>query len=158
MSTGVDRSRTRPRSTLTTIAWRALIAVVVFDAASAVGGGLAMLLTDGFGMPRSMLQGSPFDSFRWPALILLVVVGGTHLLAALLLRRSRGQALLWSAFAGFVLMIWILVEIVVIRGFGALQAIYFGAGLAEVALVLALLGIVSWLPPVQLSPRAGSSR
>lgn len=147
-----DRWNTvRPRpSALTTVAWRALVAVVAFDALSAVGGAVGMMLTNGLGMPLTMLQASPFTSFLVPAIVLLIVVGGTHVLALVLLLRGRRSSLLWSAFAGFGMVIWILVEIVIIRAFNALHALYFVAGVAELALVLALLGIVSWLPRIEL--------
>ncbi len=56
-----------------------------------------------------------------------------------------------------VLIIWILVETVVIQGFSWLQGIYFTTGVAELALVLAALGIVSWLPRVDLGTKAPRS-
>jgi hypothetical protein len=34
-----------------------------------------MLITDGLGMPDSLLKGSPFSSFAAPALILFVIIG-----------------------------------------------------------------------------------
>ena len=131
---------------LTKVAWRALLVVTLFDALSAIGGGVAMLLTDGLGMPKRFLDDSPFGSFVIPAIILITVLGGTQALAALLLIARRPSALLWSAIAGLGMIIWILVETVFVRGFGLLQGLYFGTGVHEVALVLALLGIVSWLP------------
>ena len=111
-------------------------------------------------MPRCRERGQqkrPFTSFFLPALILLVVIGGTHVLAAVLLLRRRGSSLRWTAVAGFAMIIWILVETVVIYGFSWLQGIYFTTGVAEVALVLALLGIVPWLPRVDLGTKAPAS-
>ena len=104
-----------PANSLTRIAWKALIIVVIFNAASAVGGSIAMLFTDGLGMPTSFLTNSPFTSFFLPALILLVVIGGTQALAAGLLLGYRESSLLWTAFAGFAMIIWILTETVIIR-------------------------------------------
>ena len=135
---------------LTRIAWRTLLVVVIFNAISAVGGAVAMLFTDGLGMPQSMLDGSPFTSYSLPALILLIAIGGTQTLAAVLLLRRRKSCLVWTAFAGFALIIWILAETAIIHGFGWLQGIYFVTGVAELALVLALLGIVTWLPRIDL--------
>ncbi len=130
----------------TVIARDTLIALLGFSAVSAVGGSVAMLATDGMGMPRAMLRGSPFDSFVGPAVILFIVVGGTQLAAVIHLVARRRSALLWSAVAGFGLTIWIIVETVMIGGFSVLQAIYVAAGLLEIALVLALLGIVHRIP------------
>lgn len=136
---------------LTRIAVRTLIVVVIFNAVSAVGGSIAMFFTNGLGMPTSFLANSPFTSFFLPALILLVVVGGTATLAAGLLLGYRESSLLWTAFAGFVMIIWILTETVMIQGFSWLQALYFTTGMVELALVLALLGIVPWLPRIELA-------
>ena len=144
------------RNILTRIAMRALIVVVIFNAVSAVGGSIAMLFTNGLGMPTSFLANSPFTSFFLPALILLVVIGGTQALAAGLLLGYRESSLLWTAFAGFAMIIWILAETVIIQGFSWLQALYFTTGMVELALVLALLGVVSWLPRVELG--AGRKR
>ena len=102
------------RNIRTRIAMRALIVVVLFNAVSAVGGSIAMLFTNGLGMPTSFLENSPFTSFFLPALILLVVVG-TQALAAGLLLGYRESSLLWTAFAGFAMIIWILTETVIIR-------------------------------------------
>ncbi|MDQ4490642.1 hypothetical protein RBS60_10560 [Sinomonas sp. ASV486] len=135
--------------------------MAVFNALSAVAGGVGMLLTDGLGMPRSFLDNSPFNSFLVPALILLIVIGGTQTLATVLLIGRRASALLWTAVAGFAMLIWILTETVMIQGFSWLQALYFATGGVELILVLALLGIVSWLPrAADWAPavRAGNGR
>lgn len=143
---------------LTRIAWTALLIVVWFNALSAVAGGVAMQFTDGLGMPKSFLDNSPFASFLVPGLILLVVVGGTQAVAAVLLLGRRRSSLLWAAVAGFAMMIWIFTETVMIQGFGWLQLLYFATGALEVALVLALLGIVAWLPRIQLRPEGTRGR
>ncbi|MBG6056397.1 hypothetical protein IWX81_002834 [Salinibacterium sp. CAN_S4] len=125
--------------------------MLIFSAVSAIGGAIAMLITDGLGMPDSLLTGSPFSSFVFPALILFVIIGGTHTLAAFLLVRQRPTSLLWSAVAGFAMIIWIMVETVIVRGFSLLQGLYFFAGAAELGLVLALLGIVTWVTPAHFA-------
>uniref|UniRef100_UPI00286BFF0F hypothetical protein n=1 Tax=Salinibacterium sp. TaxID=1915057 RepID=UPI00286BFF0F len=134
---------------LTTITARSLAGVLIFSAVSAVGGAVALLFTGGLGMPVSLLEGSPFPSFAGPALILAVIIGGTHTLAAILVLRHRVSSLLWSAVAGFSMVIWIMVETVIIHGFSWLQGLYFTAGIAELALVFGLLGIVSWMTPIK---------
>ena len=123
-----------------------LVVVTVFNALSALAGGVAVAAADGFGMPYSMLTNGPFTSFLWPGIILLVVVGGTQVIAAALLLARRESALLWSAVAGFGMLIWILVETGIIAGLSWLQALYFATGALQLILVLALLGVVAWLP------------
>ncbi|MGK9147791.1 pyridoxamine 5'-phosphate oxidase family protein [Plantibacter flavus] len=147
----------------TTIAW-GLVVVTVFNVLSAVVGGVAMLLTNGLGMPTSFLAGGPFTGFLVPALILVLVVGGTQTAAAVLLLARREAALVWTAVAGFGLVIWIVVETAMIRGFSWLQLVYFTTGVLQVILVVALLGAVAWLPRRPLSdafrpndPRLGAS-
>ena len=148
MSAAVMRSAT----------YRALIGLSVFSGLSAVGGGIGMVVADGLSMPRSFLADSPFSTYLIPGLILCVVVGGPQILAAVLLIAKRESALLWSAVAGFAMLIWILIEIGVIHEFGWAQTIYVVAGLLQLVLVFALLGIVSWLPrESQRNPRNRST-
>ncbi|MEA5455170.1 hypothetical protein SPF06_10600 [Sinomonas sp. JGH33] len=135
---------------LTRLEWRLAIAVAGFNALSAIGGGAGALLTDGLGAPRSILDSTPFRSFVLPALILLVVVGGTQTVAAVQLVRRAPSSLLWSAVAGFGMIIWITTEVMMILGFSWLQVLYFAAGVLQLALTFALLGIVSWLPRLEL--------
>ncbi|GAA2072029.1 hypothetical protein [Microbacterium hatanonis] len=123
-----------------------LIALALFQALTAIVGGIVILATDGMGMPGSFLVDGPFRSFVWPGLILLVVVGGTQAVAATLLLMRRESGLLWSAVAGFGMLIWIFVETGVIRGTSWLQFLYFTTGTVQLVLVLALLGVVGWLP------------
>jgi hypothetical protein len=69
------------------------------------------------------------------------------------LLRGRPSSLPWSAVAGFAMIIWILVETVIVGGFSLLQGLYFIVGVAELVLVLALLGIVPWITPLRLMDR-----
>ncbi|MDQ1580195.1 MAG: hypothetical protein QOD05_970 [Microbacteriaceae bacterium] len=129
---------------------RTLVFLLAFGALSAIGGAVALLLTNGLGMPLAMLDGSPFSSFVIPALFLLVIVGGTQSLGLTLLLRRDSSALLWSSVAGFGMTIWIMVETVAIQGFSALQAVYFTLGILQLALVIGALWIDS---PVEHASR-----
>ncbi|WP_411733792.1 hypothetical protein [Paeniglutamicibacter sp.] len=62
------------------------------------------------GWRLDFLEGSPFESYLWPAIILFVVVGGTQLLAFVHLLLRRASAAFWTAVAGFALVIWIIAE------------------------------------------------
>ncbi len=137
--------------------WGAVV-LACFNTLSAIGGGIGMLATNGLGMPLSALAGSPFSSFAIPAGVLIVIVGGTQGLAAGLLLARRESGLLWSAVAALGMLIWIFVETVVIRGGSWLQVLYFTTGTLQIVVVLALLGVVAWLPRHPLSrARAGAS-
>jgi hypothetical protein len=123
-----------------------LVVIGSFNAISAAVGGIGILLTDGLGMPAAMLEGSPFSSFLWPGIVLLVVVGGTQAVAAVLLLSGRATALTGSAIAGFGMVIWIFVETGIIRGLSWLQVLYFTTGMLQIALVIALSGVLARLP------------
>lgn len=123
------------------MAVRALATLTVFGALSALYGSVLVVAFNGAGIPLEYLAHSPFSSYFVPGLILGVIVGGTQLAAAFALLRKRDPALLLSAVAGFGMLIWIFVELAIIREYSWLQSAYFALGVLELALVLALLGI-----------------
>lgn len=120
----------------------ALVTVGVFNALSAVGGGIGLLTPGSMGIPLEIIEGSVFTSYLWPAVILIAVVGGTQAFAvAAELRRAR-TAPFWAAVAGFGMVVFIFVELAIMRGFSVLHGIYFGTGLLQLVLVLALLDVL----------------
>jgi hypothetical protein len=130
-----------------------LTIVQAFVALTAVAGGVVLMigaLDAGFSSswtpPAAYLEGSPFPSYLVPGIILAVVIGGGHALALAELALHRPWTLLAAAAAGFALLIWIFVQMAVIP-FSVLQAVYFGAGLAEIGLVLLLLDVHHRLGP-----------
>ncbi|TAJ47291.1 MAG: hypothetical protein EPO52_12375 [Herbiconiux sp.] len=135
-----------PRPIAPRLSHGALVVITVFNALSALAGGIA-ILAGLLPLPPSMLEGSPFDSFFWPGVILLFVIGGSQTVSALLLLWRWKSSLLWSAVAGFGLIIWIFVETGIIGGSSWLQILYFATGVAQLTLVLALLGVVTRRPP-----------
>lgn len=122
---------------------RAVLAVLLFfGAVSAFAGAVMAIGFDGAGLPLAVLQGSPFHSFVGPGLILGVVVGGTQFAAAFALANRHRWSLPAAAAAGFGMLIWIFMELAIIRSYSFLQAVYFGLGIAELIFVLVLLGLV----------------
>jgi hypothetical protein len=128
------------------LAYRVLVAVTLFQALSAVGGGIGMVAADGLSMPKSLLADTPFSTFLVPGLILAAVVGGTQTVASVLLLRRSPSALLSSAVAGFGMVIWIVAEIGLMHVLTWAQLTYVVSGLLQLVLVVALLGVVGWLP------------
>ena len=118
-----------------------LIGLTIFGALSSFLGAFLAISLNGAGVPLEHLAGSPFSSYLVPGLILGGVVGGTQLAAAVTLLTKRRIALLLSAVAGFGMLIWIFVELAIIRQYSWLQAAYFALGVLELSLVFALLGI-----------------
>ncbi|MFC5501327.1 hypothetical protein ACFPJ4_03620 [Lysinimonas soli] len=126
-----------------------LLIALGFVGVTAVAGGAALVLGSaipgfaaGIAIPLSYLDGSPFDSYVGPGVILAVVLGGVHVLAFVLLLRRHPYALFAAAVAAFDTLIWIFVELVFIP-FSLLQLIYFAVGLAEAGLIMLGLGLLS---------------
>ena len=134
---------------------RTLTALLSFGALSAFAGSVLGIAFNGAGVPLEYLSTSPFTSFVVPGLLLGLVVGGTQLAAALALLARRGAPLLLSAVAGFGMLIWVFVELAVIKQYSWLQTAYFALGVLELILVLALLGIIPALSEREVK-QAGS--
>jgi hypothetical protein len=120
---------------------RLLVALALFGALSAFVGAVLAVAANGAGVPLKYLANSPFPSYAVPGFILGVVVGGTQFAAAVALLRRQPIALLLSAIAGFGMLIWIFVELAIIRQYSWLQSAYFALGALELILVLVLLGL-----------------
>lgn len=119
----------------------ALSALLIFGAASSFAGAVMAIAFGGAGIPLEALAGAGFSSALVPGLILGFVVGGTQLAAAIVLLMRRSWAPALAAVAGFGMLIWIFTELAIL-GYFWLQSAYFGLGLLELILDLALLGIV----------------
>ena len=120
----------------------ALILLTGFLALSAVPGGIT-LLAGVYTPPVQQLRGSVFSSFLVPGLALLVVVGGTALLAFVLLLRRRPLGPVIAGLAGAFVMAFEFVEVLAIGSppgpAFVMQALYFGIGLGLVCISLPFL-------------------
>jgi hypothetical protein len=111
---------------------KALLALLLFNGVSAVGGGLA-LMTDWIPEQASWVRATDFASNYFPGVVLMAVVGGSSLVAATaLVKRSDGWQLA-SIVAGTVMVAWIVGEVASIRAFHVLQVIYLVTGALVVA-------------------------
>jgi hypothetical protein len=121
---------------------RIAVALLIWLGIGALAGGVALIAgPDGsiMHMPLSWLAGSPFPDFLVPGLILGGLFGvGSFAVAGLGLRGRRAAPFL--AFAlGCAQMIWIVVELAIIRGISVLHPLYFLTGLG-IAAAAALWG------------------
>ncbi|MEZ4369684.1 MAG: hypothetical protein R3B07_02635 [Polyangiaceae bacterium] len=116
----MELNRDRPRT------WRrrALISVLCFVALNAIGGGIYGLM-GARGLSKELLEQTPFESFFVPSLVLLLVVGGSALLAAGAGWRKAMHTRALSTLAAAILTGWILAQV-------------------------AWIGYVSWLQPAML--------
>jgi hypothetical protein len=87
--------------------------LLAFGALNALGGGYYGL-TGAVGVPTEWLEGSPFGDYFVPSLILLVVVGGLFIVAAIAVF-ARLRAARFAVFvAAFVVLGWLTVQIAII--------------------------------------------
>jgi hypothetical protein len=113
----------------------ALVAVEFLIAANAVYGGVG-LIRDGLGMPGEWLESTPFDSWRWPGVFLLLVIAVPMTTAAVLEIARSQWAFAASMLAAVAQVTWIVVQLAVLRRYFFLQPVLFGAGLLVAGLAL----------------------
>ena len=110
-----------------------LVGILCFNALSAIGGSIG-LVTGTLVLPPALLTHTPFVSYVIPGLILGLIVGASSLSAAIAIVTAVRQALLLSAGAGLIMMGWIVVEVLLIRGGSWLHGLYLATGFAVVLL------------------------
>ena len=127
-----------------------LIGIAAFTLISALAGMVGLTVGGGMGLPLEWIEGSIFDSYLWPGVILGIVVGGVQALA--LVAQFRGYTVAWGlhAAAGLIMMIWIFVEIAIMLVWSPLHGIYFVTGLVQT--ILAVLALGAWPRPFLARP------
>jgi hypothetical protein len=111
-----------------------LAILTLFVAAGAIAGGIGLTLEAALGMDPSLLDGTPFTSFVVPGYILMIAVGGSNLVAGLLLLIHHEQASSFAFLAGAILTVWIAVQVVMIGMVSILQPVFFTLGLVTMGL------------------------
>ena len=116
----------------------AIVLLGVLIAVSGFGGAVG-LVGGGLQFPLAWLEGTPFASYTLPGLILGVVVGGSALIAALLVLGRHPLGVLAAVGAGLIQVGWIVGEVILVGTSPGvmlvLQVLYFalGAGLGALA-------------------------
>ena len=85
-------------------------------------------------VPREWLEGSPFDDYTVPSLILGLGVGSTSAAAALIAWRGENAAAPASVVTGGVLCGWIAAQVAIIGPRSGLQPLMGGVGISMIAL------------------------
>lgn len=113
-----------------------IVALATFAAISAFAGGVSLLSTPHGGSlsPLTLLEHSPFTSFLIPGLILTLFVGGTNALCAVMALRNARLAVDATILAGGTLLVWIVVEMALMREVQWLHLVYGSVGAALLAL------------------------
>jgi hypothetical protein len=123
---------TAPTGSLTP--WgRILLTLFLFNGFGGVVAGVGVM-KNAFPFPDVWLQGTPFHSYLLPGLILCLAVGGSHLAAAFAMVWGHSLARAASVFAGFVLIGWMIGELVLIGFRAPIQMWFLAMGLIEVGL------------------------
>ena len=113
--------------------------VLAFSALNAIAGGYYGL-SGAEGVPKQWLEGSPFNDYFIPSLVLLIVVGGAFVISAIAvfmgLRIARRAALS----AGVIVLGWLAVQMAIIGYVSWMQPTTAVAGLLIIVLARSLGG------------------
>jgi len=111
--------------------------LLAFVALNAFGGGYYGL-AGAKGVPKEWLVNSPFSDYVVPSIILLFVVGGASLGAAMAVLAGLQSGRRLAVGAGIVIIVWIAAEVAIIGAESWLQAATALVGLCVVLLALGL--------------------
>lgn len=118
-----------------------LFVVHVVIGVGALGGGYACIVEPmaPLGAPLSMLDGSPFDSFFVPGLVLFGLFGIGNIVGAVLLAKR----VTWHGYIAGVLgggmVVWIVIQVLIIDTIAFLHILFFFIGIVEGTIGLAML-------------------
>ena len=108
------------------------IFILFFCAVSALFGGGAFIIKPSgelLQIPASYLEHSPFNDFLVPGIVLFSFVGISSIVVAIIVMTKRRFYPLALVYQGCVLIIWIVVQLIMIRSFSFLQLVYFVTGM-----------------------------
>lgn len=122
-----------------------LVSLLLFVGIGAVFGGLEMIRDplNPLGMTPRLIAGSPFDTYTWPGILLLVLVGVVPCALGVGLVVRWPGALELSAVFGLGLMAWIVVQWVMLADRLWLQPLIFGIGAVIAAVAIRAVGRLS---------------
>lgn len=101
------------------------------------GGAGAILNPDGpMGISTEVLEGSPFDNFLIPGLVLFGFIGVVNILAGISCRKGSERSGYFSGVMGGGLMVWILLQCLILGDVVFLHILYFVLGLIQAILGL----------------------
>ena len=120
-------------------AYHGLGVLQAFIGLGAIGGGF-MLVKDpsgsALGLPASLLEGSPFHDFLIPGIFLLVVNGLGSIIGSGFSFARRRYAQETGMALGAILVVWIVIQLAILRSFSWLHVLYFILGMVELGMGL----------------------
>jgi hypothetical protein len=123
--------------------------LLAFGALNAIGGGYYGL-SGAAGVPTEWLDGSPFADYFIPSLILLVVVGGSFVMAAIVVFAGARIARAAALTAGLVVLGWLAAQVTIIGYVSWMQPATAMAGV--------LVLVLAWLLPKPRDFKSADSR
>ncbi len=126
---------------------RPLQALLLFNGLSALfGGSVLVAAPDGsiLGMPLLLLATTPFADFLLPGLILFTVLGVGSSIGWMLVYRRHPWATRWVQMVGTATIVWIVTQMIMLRGVSFLHVIYITVGI--LLILLAKRGAAFWRP------------
>lgn len=114
-----------------------LIVIEFFNGLSGLAGGFGLISDPSaasLGMEQAWLEGTPFNNFLIPGIILFVFNGMGNILAAFLSIRKHSYFPFAAVFFGTGMMIWIVSQVAFIGYKNFLQPLYFSTGLIQTLL------------------------
>lgn len=136
MSTTAGRWSVRPRR-----GWAggALLGVLFVVAANAIYGGVG-LAVNGMGMPTEWLARLPVDTWTLPGAALVLTVAVPQAVAAWFVWRHDPRAGVVGLAVGAALVLWIAVQLLLLRRYFFLQPVIATLGAVEMTLAWAWIG------------------
>jgi hypothetical protein len=113
-------------------------ALLVFLAINAFGGGYYGI-SGAKEVPVEWLNGSPFRNYFIPSLILILIVGGSALIAAIAVFRRHRISRMAASVCGVIVILWLSVQVAIIGYVSWMQP--------TTAIVGFLILILTWLLP-----------
>jgi len=120
-----------------------LFILVSFIAITAALSGLLMISNPDGGLlnlPLSLLGNTPFKDYRIPGILLTTFVGGVNLVAVFFHLQKNPGRYNWAMAGGFMISLWILVQLLLIQAAHWLHFIYLGIGLLIILIAYQLKG------------------
>ena len=109
-------------------------ALLLFVGIAAVAGGLGVLLDpsgESLGVSVDLLMDSPFKNFLIPGIVLFTIIGLTNLLVSFLTFKQHLLSGGATIILGFIMIIWIVLQVYWIGWLTSLQPILLIIGFAE---------------------------
>ncbi len=119
-----------------------LIIIEFFNGLSGLAGGYGLIsdpTAASLGMEQAWLEGTPFNNYFIPGIILFVFNGAGNTVAAVLSIRKHRYYPVVALFFGAGMMIWIISQVAFIGYKNFLQPLYFTTGLIQTALGIILI-------------------